>query len=219
MQITYNKRNALGDGCLESANAGLSKTGITAVERMNKSGVAVDLSHCGYRTTADAIARSSKPVLVTHAGCAALHPHPRNKPDEILRSLADRGGYFGVYLMPYLVASPTIPTRQHVLDHISHAINVCGTDNVGIGSDGGFGKIVSNPAQRVQLEADFARRQQLGVVAPEEDRFPYVPDLSGPEHMLIIAEELSRRGQPWSVIEKVLGGNFYRVLGDVWGKG
>lgn len=98
-----------------------------------------------------------------------------------------------------------------------HAINVCGADHVGIGSDGGFGKIVTSPAQKSQLDAGIARRQQLGVAAPEEDRFPYVPDLSGPDHMLIIAEELSQRGQPSSVIERVLGGNFHRVLADIWG--
>jgi membrane dipeptidase len=92
--------------------------------------VAVDLSHSGYRTTAEAIVTSSKPVLVTHSGCASLHSHPRNKPDDILRSLADHGGYFGVYLMAYLVASPTVPTKQHVLDHIVHAINVFGENFV-----------------------------------------------------------------------------------------
>lgn len=172
------------------------KQGWAAVKEMNHVGVAVDLSHSGYRTTADAIATSSKPVLVSHAGCAALHAHPRNKPDDTLKSLADRGGYFGVYLMPYLVASPAMPTRQDVLDHVVHAINVCGADHVGIGSDGGFGKIVTNPAQKAQLDADIARRQQLGVAAPEVDRFPYVPDLSGPDHMLVIAEELSRRDNP-----------------------
>lgn len=218
MQLTYNKRNALGDGCLESANAGLTKAGIAAVQQMNHVGVAIDLSHSGYRTTAEAIVTSSKPVLVTHSGCASLHSHPRNKPDDILRSLADHGGYFGVYLMPYLVASATVPTKQHVLDHIVHAINVCGADHVGIGNDGGMAKIVSNPAHKAQLEADVARRQQLGVAAPEEDRFPYVPDLSGPDHMLIIAEELSRRGQPSSAIDSILGGSFNRVLRDIRGE-
>ena len=96
MQITYNNRNSFGDGCLEAGNAGLSKAGIAAVKKMNEAGVAVDLSHSGYRTTSEAIAASPKPVLISHAGCAAVYAHPRNKPDEILKSLADRGGYFGV---------------------------------------------------------------------------------------------------------------------------
>jgi membrane dipeptidase len=184
---------------------------------MNDLGIAVDLSHSGYRTTAEAIAISSKPVLISHAGCAAVYPHPRNKPDEILKSLADRGGYFGVYLMPYLVASPTVPTRQHVLDHLIHAINVCGADHVGIGSDGSIQKVVLTTAQKADFDADIARRKKLGIGAPGEDRYPYVPDLNGPDHMRIIAGELDRRGQPSSVIAKVLGENFQRVLGDIWG--
>jgi membrane dipeptidase len=217
MQITYNSRNAFGDGCLELGNAGLSKAGIAVVKKMNDLGIAVDLSHSGYRTTAEAISASSKPVLVSHSGCAAVYPHPRNKPDEILKSLADRGGYFGVYLMPYLVASPTVPTRQHVLDHLAHAINVCGADHVGIGSDGSIEKVVLTPVQKAEFDADITRRKKLGMGAPGEDRYPYVPDLTGPDYLQIIAEELARRGQPSSVIAKVLGANFQRVLGDIWG--
>ncbi len=136
MQLTYNNRGVFGDGCLEPGNAGLSKAGQAAVRSMNEIGVAIDLSHSGYRTTAEAIESSSKPVLISHSGCAAIYQHPRNKPDSILKSLADHDGYFGVYLMPYLVASPTVPTREHVMQHLLHAINVCGTDHVGIGSDG-----------------------------------------------------------------------------------
>jgi membrane dipeptidase len=217
MQITYNNRSSFGDGCLEPGNAGLSNAGMAAVKKMNEIGVAVDLSHSGYRTTSEAITASSKPVLISHSGCAAIYSHPRNKPDEILRLLADRGGYFGVYLMPYLVASPTVPTREHVLDHLLHAINVCGADHVGIGSDGSIQKVVLTPAQKADFEADIARRKKLGIGAPGEDRYPYVPDLNGPDHMEIIAEELARRGQPSTVIEKVLGANFQRVVGEIWG--
>jgi membrane dipeptidase len=217
MQLTYNNRSLFGDGCLEPGNAGLSKAGIAAIQKMNEIGVAVDLSHSGYRTTFEGITASTKPVLISHSGCAAVFPHPRSKPDEILKALADRGGYFGVYLMPYLVASPTVPTRQHVLDHLEHAIHVCGADHVGIGSDGSIEKVVLTPAQKTDFDADIARRKKLGIGAPGEDRYPYVPDLDGPDHMLIIAEELSRRGQPSSVIEKILGANFQRVLGEIWG--
>lgn len=217
MQLTYNMRSIFGDGCLEPENAGLSVAGLAAVKKMNEIGVAVDLSHSGYRTTSDAIGASKKPVLISHAGCAAVYAHPRNKPDEILRALADRGGYFGVYLMPYLVASPTIPTRQQVLDHLLHAINVCGADHVGIGSDGSIEAIVLTPEQKAEFDADIAQRKKLGIGAPGEDRYPWVPDLNGPNHMEVIAEELARRGQPSSVIEKVLGANFERVIGEIWG--
>jgi membrane dipeptidase len=218
MQLTYNKRSLFGDGCLEPGNAGLSAAGIAAIKKMNDIGVAVDLSHSGYRTTSEGIAASAKPVLITHSGCAAVYAHPRNKPDEILRALTDRGGYFGVYLMPYLVASPTVPTREHVLAHLIHAINVCGSDHVGVGSDGSIEKVVLTPEQKENFDKDIARRKALGIGAPGEDRYPYVPDLNGPDHMEIIAAELAKRGQPSAVIEKILGANFQRVLRDIWGE-
>jgi membrane dipeptidase len=217
MQLTYNNRSIFGDGCLEPGNAGLSKAGIAAVKKMNELGVALDLSHSGYRTTSEGIAESKKPVLISHSGCAAVYAHPRNKPDEILKALADRGGYFGVYLMPYVVASPTVPTREHVLDHVVHAINICGGDHVGIGSDGTIQKTVLTAEQKANFDQDIARRKKLGIGAPGEDRYPYVPNLNGPDHMEVIATELTKRGQPSSVIEKVLGANFQRVIGEIWG--
>jgi membrane dipeptidase len=217
MQLTYNLRGAFGDGCLEPGNAGLSKAGLDAVKQMNALGIAIDMSHSGYRTTSDAISASSKPVLITHSGCAAVYAHPRSKPDEILKSLANRGGYFGVFLMPYLVASPTVPTREHVISHLLHAINVCGADHVGIGSDGSIDAVRLSDEQKKAFDEDIARRKKLGIGAPGEDRYPYVPDLTGPEHMETIAWELQKRGQPSAVIEKILGANFYRVLGDIWG--
>src|SRR5664279_2107617 len=216
MQLTSNNRSAFGDGCLEPGNAGLSKAGHAAVRKMNEIGVAIDLSHSGYRTTSEAIEASAKPVLITHSGCAAVYAHPRSKPDEILKSLANRGGYFGVFLMPYLVASPTVPTREHVIAHLLHAINVCGADHVGIGSDGSIDAVRLSDEQKKAFDEDIARRKKLGIGAPGEDRYPYVPDLTGPEHMETIAWELQKRGQPSAVIEKILGANFYRVLGEIW---
>ena len=217
MQLTYNNRSIFGDGCLEPGNAGLSKAGHDAVRKMNEIGVAVDLSHSGYRTTSEAIEASTKPVLITHSGCASVYAHPRNKPDEVMKALADRGGYFGVYLMPYLVASPTVPTREHVLDHLVRAINVCGADHVGIGSDGSIQAVQLTAEQKKAFDEDIARRKKLGIGAPGEDRYPYVPDLTGPDHMEVIAAELKKRGQPASVVEKVLGANFQRVIGEIWG--
>jgi membrane dipeptidase len=217
MQLTYNNRSNFGDGCLEPGNAGLSKAGLKAVHTMNELGVAVDLSHSGYRTTSEAIAASKKPVLITHSGCASIYAHPRNKPDEVMKALADKGGYFGVYLMPYLVASPTVPTREHVINHVLGAINICGADHVGIGSDGAIQAVALSPEQKKAFDEDIARRKQLGIGAPGEDRYPYVPDLNGPDHMEIIAAELQKRGQSSSVIEKVLGANFQRIIGEIWG--
>ena len=88
MQLTYNARSLYGDGCLEPANAGLSNLGREAVGRMNRLGIAVDVSHSGQRTTAEAIEASAKPILISHAGCRAVFDNPRNKDDAALRALA-----------------------------------------------------------------------------------------------------------------------------------
>ena len=217
MQLTYNNRSNFGDGCLEPGNAGLSKAGLAALEKMNEIGVAVDLSHSGYRTTSEAIAASKKPVLITHSGCASIYAHPRNKPDSVMKALADKGGYFGLYLMPYLVASPTVPTREQVINHLLAAINLCGADHVGIGSDGSIQAVKLTPEQQKAFDEDIARRKRQGIGAPGEDRYPYVPDLTGPDHMEVITAELQKRGQPASVIDKVLGPNFQRIIGEIWG--
>jgi membrane dipeptidase len=134
IQLTYNVRNLLADGCLEPGNAGLSNFGRDVVARMNELGILVDLSHCGRRTTLDAIAASKKPAAATHTGCAALVDVPRNKTDEQLKQLADRGGVAGIYLMPFLRASGQ-PAAEDFVRHVEHAVRVCGEEHVGVGSD------------------------------------------------------------------------------------
>jgi membrane dipeptidase len=217
IQLTYNNRGLYGDGCLEPANAGLSKLGRAAVAKMNKLGVAVDLSHCGQRTTAEAIEASCKPVLFTHTGCYAVHAHPRNKEDRELRAMADRGGVAGIYSMPYLVASPISPSREHVLQHLDHALKICGTDHVGIGSDGILDTYPDTPETKKAFQENIDSRKKQGIAAPEEDRPPYSPDLNRTDRLEIIATGLSRQGYSSDVIEKVLGKNFYRALGEIWG--
>jgi membrane dipeptidase len=217
MQLTYNNRSLFGDGCLEPANSGLSRAGSGLIERMNALGVAVDLGHAGMRTTAEAIAKSKTPVLITHTGCRAVHEHPRNQTDENLKALADRGGVAGIYFMPYLVASPTVPTAEHVVAHLAHALDVAGTDHVGIGSDGAIAGVAIGDEARRAMEKDMAERQRTGIAAPEEDRLPLVPELNNPTHMQIIGERLRQRGYSAAVVDKVRGENFHRVLAEIWG--
>src|SRR3546814_9539741 len=95
MQPTYNYRNFLGDGCLEEEGAGLSSFGRDAVRLMNELGIAIDLSHVGYRTAMDVIELSTQPVLVTHANPTAVTDLARNKPDDLIRALVAKGGAIG----------------------------------------------------------------------------------------------------------------------------
>jgi membrane dipeptidase len=218
VQPTYNLRNLLGDGCLEPADAGLSRLGRAAVERMNALGILVDLSHCGRRTTRDAIAVSSRPVAFTHTGCAALHDHPRNKTDEELRALADKGGVAGIYVMPYLRPKGQ-PTAADVVRHLEHAIEVAGEDHVGIGTDGSLSAVELSPGFVKVFEAQTAARKKSGIGAPGEDPDAYLfaAELNTPRRFETLAVLLSRHGHPDSRIEKVLGGNFSRLFAETWG--
>lgn len=217
IQLTYNVRNLVGDGCLEPGNAGLSAFGRAVVGRMNELGMLVDLSHCGRRTTTDAISGSVKPVAVTHSGCAALADLPRNKTDEQLKLLADRGGVAGIYTMPFLRMSGQ-PTAEDFIRHVEHAIQVCGEDHVGVGSDNSITPLDLSLAFRAEHAGFVRARRQQGIGAPGEDEnvFNYVPDLNSPRRMELIADALAARGHSSARIEKILGQNWLRLFGDVW---
>ena len=219
MQLTYNARSLYGDGCLEPANAGLSNLGREAVARMNGLGIAVDVSHCGQRTTAEAIEVSAKPILISHTGCRAVFDNPRNKDDAALRALAERGGVVGIDLMPYLSSGPGPITVDDLLRHVDHAVGVCGEDHVGIGSDQGIVPVEDNAEYRKKLREEVEARKKAGVSAPGEsvDRPPFIPELNTPNRMEAIAAALEAKGYRASAIEKILGGNFHRALGDIWG--
>ena len=217
VQPTYNLRNLLGDGCLEPDGAGLSRAGREAVERMNALGILVDLSHCGRRTTRDALTASREPVAFTHTGCAAVAEHPRNKTDEELRALADRGGVAGIYFMPYLRAAGQ-PMAGDVVAHVEHAVRVAGEDHVGVGTDGSISATDLTPGYRARFQADLDRRKQAGIGAPGElaSVYPFVPDLNAPRRIQRLGDLLRVRGHATARVEKILGGNFARLFADVW---
>ncbi len=218
IQLTYNRRNLLGDGCLEAANAGLSRLGREVVERMNALGVLVDLSHCGHRTTLDGIAASQKPVAITHAGCAAVADLPRNKTDEELRLLARKGGVIGIYFMPFLRMKGQ-PMAEDLIRHLEHAVDVCGEDHVGIGTDGGISGIELTPEFVRHHREDVRNRRRLGISAPgeEEDVYTFLPDLNTPRRLETLAGLLLKRGHSETRVAKILGGNFARLFREVWG--
>ena len=218
IQLTYNVRNLVGDGCLEPANGGLSRFGRQVVERMDELRILVDLSHCGKATTADGIRASRRPVAITHSGCNAVARHPRGKDDEELRALADRGGVFGVYLMPFL--TPGRPARAaDLVAHLEHALDTCGEDHVGIGSDLSTTPIPDSEEYWSAHREFVSTRIARGVAAPHEDPAILfnVVDLNHPRRLEMIADALAARGHPGRVIEKVIGGNWVRLLTEVWG--
>ena len=217
MQITYNVATPFGTGCLGDPAGGLTDVGRKAIEAMNRQGVALDLSHSNVKTSFDALQATKKPAIITHAGCEAIHKHPRNKPDALLKAVADQGGVVGIYDLPYLAASPIQPTLDIYMQHMTHALSVCGEDHVGIGSDAAMSPWDTSPKAMADFQKDEDARHKAGVAAPEEDRPLYVIGLNTPMRTEIIADALSKRGYSERVAEKVLGVNFTSALKNAWG--
>jgi membrane dipeptidase len=217
-QPTYNLQGLLGSGCLAPEDTGLSELGRAAVARMQELGITVDLSHASAKTIADGIAAATRPVAISHTGCAAIHPHPRNTGDESLRACADKGGVIGIYFMPFLRPAGQ-PTADDVIAHIEHVIEVAGEDHVGIGTDGDLSTVVVDDAYRKSHREFVKARKEAGIAAPGEDEetFMFVEAFNGPRKLERLAEMLSLRGHGDARIEKVLGGNFVRVFGETWG--
>jgi membrane dipeptidase len=214
MQLTYNRKTPFGTGCLDGEADGVTELGRKAIAKMNELGVALDLSHSNTKTTADGIAASIKPPLITHTGCRAVYMHPRNKDDRELKALADKGGVAGIYMLPYIAASPKQPTLDDYLLHLEHALKVCGEDHVGVGSDVPFFPVDDSDLAEMKKEAE--KRKADGVAAPGEDRPPYIPDLNTTRKMELIANALLKRGHKSGVVEKIMGANFKRAFGEIW---
>lgn len=214
VQLTYNERNLIGDGCVEAANSGLSRYGQRVVAEMNRLGMLVDLSHCGEQTTKDAIEVSTRPVAITHANAKALTPSVRNKEDSTIRRLAEKGGIIGAAFWAPLTYrdAQRRPVFEDFLDHVDHLVQVAGIDHVGVGSDLGEGE------NRAVYESKF---MGPGMVFPEvtgmlggwytfDDRM--VDGLGSTVNFPDVTEGLLRRGYGDDDVRKLLGGNFLRVV-------
>ena len=218
VQLTHNRRNLVGDGAMEPGNAGLSNFGHDVVARLNAERIVVDLAHGSQRTTREGILASKAPALVSHTGCRALSDLPRNTGDAELRLLAERGGVAGMIFWPYL-RRDTQPMAIDLIRHIEHAIDVCGEDHVGIGSDTPVAPVERTPAWEQDNRAMIADMVAQGVFerGRPDDLVLFIPDLNRADRYEVLAGLLSARGHSDARIEKILGGNFARVLGEVWG--
>ena len=187
-QLTYNGYNRLGYGCTERRDLGLTAFGGEVVAAMNKTGMIVDVSHAGERTTLEAFEASNRPVLITHANCKTLTPHPRCKSDDVIREMARQGGVMGITTIKAFVKQGDRATVREALDHFDHAVRLVGPEHVGLGSD-----------------TDLERRQaDLDVTG-----------LNHPRRVFDIAEGLLERRYKETDIELILGGNFHRSLGKI----
>jgi membrane dipeptidase len=218
IQLTHNRRNLVGDGCMEPGNAGLSQYGRQVVERLNAEKIVVDLAHGSARTMREGIAASRTPAFISHTGCRALADLPRNTDDATLRALAHKGGVAGIIFWPYL-RTDTQPMAIDVIRHIEHAVKVCGEDHVGIGTDAGIAPIERTPEYEKDNREWVAAAVEDGVFerGRPPDLYTFIPDLNRADRFERLAAMLSKRGHSDARIAKILGGNFARVMKEVWG--
>ena len=219
LQLTYNPANTLGDGAMAPQNRGLTALGREVVARLNENRLMVDLSHSGQNTCLEAARLSRQPISINHTGCRALTDLPRNKTDEELRLVAERGGFVGIYFMPFLRRDGRI-TGADVVDPIEHAVKVCGEDHVGIGTDGSITQIDDMASYRGKLAKEVEERRKAGIGAAGEgpDTLPFAIDMRGPTQFADLARRLQARGHSAARVDKILGGNFLRYAQEVWGE-
>ena len=210
-QLTYNSRNLIGNGATERRDEGISDFGAAMIDQMNKVGMAIDTSHCGDRTTLDAFELSKKPVLITHSNCRALVPgHPRCKSDDAIRAVGKAGSVMGITGVRNFVKTSEPTTIEDVLNHFDHVKKLIGPQHLGVGSDmdlDGYDDL------------DAAMQRQLRAQYKDTYAFREKIDIEGidhPKRMFDLTEGLIRRGYTDQEIRGVLGGNFVRVLTEIW---
>lgn len=209
-QLTYNTQNLIGSGSTDRIDGGVSDFGVEIIKAMNEVGMLVDVSHCGDRTTLDAIDISAVPIAITHSNCRALNNHPRLKTDEAIRKLAARGGVMGITGVRNFVRDREPTTVEHIVDHIDHVVKLVGIEHVGIGSDADLNGYDDMPPDqlaklRASYKSNYAFREKL-----DTDGYDH------PKKIFDLTEALIGRGYSDENIAAVLGGNFRRLLGGTW---
>jgi len=210
--LTYNQRNHVGDGCLEPENRGLTHFGIQVVRDCNALGIVVDLSHSGEKTSLDAIEVSTRPCIFSHSNPAATQSNPRNITDEQMKAVAKKGGVIGLSAFCDFVGDTRggrVPTLDELVRQISYAVDLVGIDHVGIGSDIELG------SSRAAWWNNNTRRRYpevTGGMTAETHNIKGYDDYNG---FTLVAEGLLKRGYAPANCEKILGGNFLRVLSAV----
>jgi membrane dipeptidase len=207
LQLTYMERNWVGDGCLEPENRGLTNFGMQVVRECNRLGIVVDCSHVGVQTTLDAAKYSKHPIVVSHTAVRALVENPRCVTDEQMKTIADKGGTIGITTFSPFIRTERQPTLDDYLDHFDYAINLIGEDHVTFATDWFDGKTKVNWATPWYYpEVTQGKKYEgLGLVG-----------FASRAELVNVIERMMTRGYSEARIRKLLGGNFIRVLKEVW---
>jgi membrane dipeptidase len=218
VQLTYNVRNRVGDGCEEKSDAGLSAFGIDLIGRLNENHIVVDCSHTGYRTTMEAIERSSRPAVFSHANAHAIHPSPRNIKDDQIKAAAAGGGLVGVNGFPAFLGDSTQPTMDRFIEHLDYMVQLVGIDHVALGIDyyeGMHPVATAGEAQQFFQQQLAQRRWSAASYPPPPHHYP--SGMATPKELPNLTARLLERGYTAEDARKIIGGNWLRVFRAVWG--
>lgn len=219
MMPAYYRQNYLGAGCVEQVDHGLTDLGREAVEEWNRLGILIDVSHCGDKTAMDAARISKVPIAMTHTTPSTLVEMSRAKGDDSIKAVAEGGGVIGqVILSAFCEKRDKMGVRATLsdfVDLIDYLVNLAGTDHVGFGFD-------CLPFW-TKTEWDSPEHMSLasGLVYPHKEppfEQMYVEGFSTLSDIIKITEELVNRGYSDNDTKKILGGNWLRLLKEVWGR-
>ncbi len=215
-QLTYNFNNRIGSGFLEQRDGGLSVFGLSIMKRMEKVGMAVDLSHCADQTTLDGLEAAAKPVIFTHATCRELIPgHMRAKTDEAIRKLAKTGGVMGIAFIRFMVRDSEPVNTSHVLDHFDYVRKLVGVQHLAVGSDldvAGNGNPMGGGGFRPDSQPNFSRYKYH----VEKAEHVATTGLDHSKRMFDLTDGLIARGYSDCEIRMILSENAVRVLSRIW---
>ena len=203
-QITHHNNNEWGGGAIEKTWTGLTKLGHEGVERLNALGIIPDLSHVSEPTSLDVIKASTRPVIVSHSGAQALVPNARCTADSVIRGVAESGGAFGVFMMSFWLTTEPVPSAASFVRQVRHVVDVGGIDAAAIAND-----------YTIAGELNAAKQGVFGF-----DRQPshvVIPELNNVRRMFLIHEALAAGGFTPREVEKIMGGNWMRVLTEALG--
>lgn len=217
IQLTYNLKNWVGDGCDEVTDAGLSEFGRRVIREMNRIGMVVDLSHTGYRTTMDAIEVSEAPVVFSHSGVKAVCDSRRNLTDDQIEAVAQKGGVIGLNAFPAFVAKRRWPTLDDLLKHADYIAEKVGTDYLSVGLDfyqGQWPYASQKEAMAMYEEALRTGRWRPGTYP--KPPYKYAKGVEVPSKLPNLTAALLARGYGERDVRKILGENLIRVFTQVW---
>ncbi len=214
--LAYNVRNQFANGVTERVDGGLSDAGVALIKRMNEAKVIVDVAHTGTRSGLDATEVSTAPVVLSHANSREYFGSQRNTPDELIKAVAKTGGLCGSVMYPSFVGENPTPTMDAYVGHVDYLVQLVGIDHVAIASDYTY-QISMTEAQQKAAYKFMIESGAWDKKTYPYDVLTYPQGVETPKTLFNLTDALLARGYKKEDIGKIWGGNWMRVMKEVWG--